>query len=162
MDMNYLALLTAAFSSLIVGFVWYHPKVFGSIWMKEAGLNYADLKASNLAKTLGISFIYAFLIAIILQTLTIHQFGAMGMVGGDPTIAKASYGEFMADYGNAFRTFRHGALHGFLAGLFMALPVIGTSALHEQRSFKYTLIAGGFWVVSCMLMGGIICGWPLI
>ena len=56
MDMNYLALLTAAFSSLIVGFVWYHPKVFGTIWMKEAGLNYADLKASNLAKTLGISF----------------------------------------------------------------------------------------------------------
>lgn len=142
MDINFLALLTAAFSSLIVGFIWYNPKVFGTIWMKEAGLNYADLKASNLIKTLGVSFIYAFLVAFILQMLTIHQFGAIGMVGGDPTIAKASYSEFMADYGNAFRTFRHGALHGFMTGLFFALPVIGTGALYEQRSFKYALIAG--------------------
>ncbi len=160
MDFNLLALLTAAFSSLIVGFIWYNPKVFGSIWMKEAGLNYADVKAGNLMKTLGLSFIYAFFIAFILQSLTIHQFGALGMVGGDATIAKSSYTDFMADYGNAFRTFRHGAIHGFLAGLLFALPIIGTSALHEKRSFKYTLIAGGFWVVSCMVMGGIICGWP--
>ncbi|MEN9323200.1 MAG: hypothetical protein RL699_980 [Bacteroidota bacterium] len=161
MDINFLALLTAAFSSLIVGFIWYNPKVFGTIWMKEAGLNYADLKASNMAKTLGVSFIYAFFVAFIIQMLTIHQFGAIGMVGGDPTIAKASYSEFMADYGNAFRTFRHGALHGFMTGLFFALPVIGTGALYEQRSFKYVLIAGGYWVISCMIMGGIICGWPL-
>lgn len=161
MDINFLSLILAAFSSLIVGFIWYNPKVFGSILMKEAGLNYADLKASNLIKTLGVSFIYAFFVAFILQMLTIHQYGAIGMVGGDPTIAKASYSEFMADYGNAFRTFKHGALHGLIAGLFMAIPIIGTSALYEQRSFKYTLIAGGYWVVCCMIMGGIICGWPL-
>ncbi|MFM2265888.1 MAG: hypothetical protein RLZ77_1308 [Bacteroidota bacterium] len=161
METNFLALLTAAASTLIVGFIWYNPRVFGNLWMKEAGLNYADLKGSNLIKTLGISFIYAFFVAFIIQMLTVHQFGALGMIGGDPTIAKASYTEFMTDYGNAFRTFKHGALHGFMSGLFMALPIIGTSALHEQRSFKYTLISGGFWVVSCTIMGGIVCGWPL-
>jgi hypothetical protein len=42
-----------------------------------------------------------------------------------------------------FRTFKHGALHGFLSGLFLALPIIGTNALFE-RSFKYTLVTGGF------------------
>ena len=162
MDTNFLALLTAAASTLVVGFIWYNPKVFGNIWMKEAGLSLNNLKEANMIKTLVVSFIYAFFVAFVIQMLTIHQFGAIGMVGGDPTIAKASYNEFMADYGNAFRTFKHGALHGFMTGLFMALPIIGTGALYEQRSFKYTLIAGGFWVVSCMLMGGIICGWPLI
>jgi hypothetical protein len=65
----------------------------------------------------------------------------------------------MNDYGNAYRTFKHGMFHGFFAGLFFAMPVIGTSALYEGRSWRYTLIAGGFWVVTCMIMGGIICGW---
>ena len=58
------------------------------------------------------------------------------MVGGDPTIAKPSYAEFMADYGNAFRTYKHGALHGFITGLLLVLPVIGTNALYERRRFK--------------------------
>jgi hypothetical protein len=89
--------------------------------------------------------------------LVIHQFGALGMVGGDPTIAKPSYEAFMADYGSAFRTFKHGALHGFMTGLFLILPVIGVNALYERRSFKYVLISGGYWVVSMMIMGGIIC-----
>jgi hypothetical protein len=61
---------------------------------------------------------YAFLIAMTLQFLVIHQWGAVGMIGGDPTLAKPSYVSFMADYGTAFRTFKHGLLHGFIAGFF--------------------------------------------
>ena len=105
----------------------------------------------------GVSILYAFFIAFILQMLTIHQFGALGMVGGDPTMAKPSYTAFIADYGDAFRTFKHGALHGTMTGLFLALPVIGTNALYERRSFKYTLVTGGFWIVCFAIMGGIIC-----
>jgi hypothetical protein len=30
---------------------------------------------------------YAFLIAMTLQFLVIHQWGAVGMIGGDPTLA---------------------------------------------------------------------------
>ena len=47
--------------------------------------------------------------------------------------------------------------HGFLVGLFLALPVIGTNSLYEKRSFKYVLVTGGFWIVCFMIMGGIIC-----
>ena len=109
--------------------------------------------------TLIMTFIYSFLVAFILQMLTIHQFGALGMVGGDPTKALPSYAAFMADYGTAFRTFKHGMLHGFMSGLFFALPVIGTGALYERRKWRYVLITGGFWIVNCMIMGGIVCGW---
>jgi hypothetical protein len=157
MNVNFIALLLAALSTLIVGFIWYNPKVFGNIWMKEAGLKEEDMKGSNMVKIFGLSIVYAFLISFILQMLTIHQFGALGMVGGNPTKALPSYNAFMADYGTAFRTFKHGALHGFLTGLFLSFPLIGTNALYERRSFKYVLVTGGFWIVCLTIMGGIIC-----
>ena len=101
----------------------------------------------------------AFFIAFILQMLTIHQFGALGMIGGDIEAAQPSYRAFMADYGTTFRTFGHGALHGFMTGVFLALPLIATNSLYERRSWKYSLVTGGFWIVCFMLMGGIICAW---
>ncbi|WP_196849845.1 DUF1761 domain-containing protein [Flavobacterium sp. CG_9.10] len=159
MEMNFIALLVAAFSTLVVGFIWYNPKVFGTIWMKESGMTEEKMKGGNMLMIFGASFLYAFLISVILQYLTIHQTGALGMVGGDASIAKPSYVAFMADYGMAFRTFKHGVLHGFMAGLFLALPIIGTNALFERKSFKYTLVNGGFWIVCFMIMGGIICAW---
>ena len=159
MEINFLALFVAALSTLVVGFVWYNPKVFGTIWMKESGMTEEKMKGGNMLLTFGVSLLYAFFVSFILQMLTIHQFGALGMVGGDPSIAKPSYEAFMADYGLAFRSFKHGALHGFMTGLFLALPIIGTNALYERRSFKYTLVTGGFWIVCFMIMGGIICAW---
>lgn len=65
----------------------------------------------------------------------------------------------MNAYGKTYRTFKHGVLHGFLTGLFIVVPVIGTNALHERRSLKYTFVTGGFWIVCFMIMGGIICDW---
>lgn len=79
MEINFLALLVAAISTLVVGFIWYNPKVFGTIWMKESGMTEEKMKGAN--------------------------------------------------------------------------------ALYERRSFKYTLVTGGFWIVCCMIMGGIICAW---
>jgi hypothetical protein len=158
MEINFLALILAALSTLVVGFIWYNPKVFGTIWMKETGINPEEGEKPNMLLIFGVSILYAFFIAFILQTVTIHQFGALGLIGGDVATAKPSYTAFMADYGDAFRTFKHGALHGTMLGLFLALPVIGTNALYEKRSFKYTLVTGGFWIVCFAIMGGIICG----
>jgi len=159
MEINFYALLAAAFSSLVIGFIWYHPNVFGKIWMRESGMTEEKGKGMNMPMVFGLTFLYSFFVAFILEALSIHQFGALGMVGGDPTLAKPSYAAFMADYGMAFRTFKHGMLHGFIAGLFFALPVIAVPALFERKSWKYILINGGYWVVVCMIMGGIVCGW---
>lgn len=159
MEINFLVLLLAAVSTLLVGFVWYHPKVFGTIWMKEADMTEEKMKGSNMAFIFGMAVFYAFLIAMVLQFLVIHQWGAVSMTGGEVANAKPSYAAFMADYGTVFRTFKHGMLHGFITGLFLALPIIGTNALFEKKSWKYTLISGGFWIVCFILMGGIICAW---
>lgn len=159
MEINFLALLAAAALTLVIGFIWYSPKVFGTIWMRESGTTEDKMKGANMALIFGMAVFYAFLMAMVLQFLTIHQWGAIGMIGGDASQAKPSFNAFMNDYGTAFRTFKHGMLHGFISGLFLALPIVGTNALFERRSWKYTLISGGYWIVCFMIMGGIICAW---
>ncbi|WP_317191325.1 DUF1761 domain-containing protein [Flavobacterium agrisoli] len=65
----------------------------------------------------------------------------------------------MTDYGGAFRTFKHGALHGFITGIFFALPIIGINGLFERKSWKYIFIHAGFWTVTLTVVGAILCGW---
>lgn len=159
MEINFLAIAVAALSTLVVGFIWYHPKVFGTVWMHEAGLTEEQLKKGNMLKIFGLTLILSFLIAMVVMTLSVHQVSAMSLVGGDPTNALPSYQVFMDDYGMVYRTFKHGAFHGFLAGLLFAFPVIAINGLFEHRSAKYIFINAGYWIVSLTLMGAIICGW---
>jgi hypothetical protein len=96
-----------------------------------------------------------------MPALTIHQMGALSMIGGPESIAtaKPSYAAFMADYGDAFRSYKHGALHGFLSGVFLALPIIAINGLFELKSWKYIAIQAGYWIVIMTIMGAIVCGW---
>lgn len=73
--------------------------------------------------------------------------------------AYKAYTYLMDNYGNNFRTFKHGALHGFIYSIFIALPLIGVNALYDRRSGKYILINWGYWAVVMTVMGGIICAW---
>ena len=159
MEINFLAILIAALSSFVVGFIWYNPKVFGTIWMNEIGMTDEKAKQGNMVKIFGLTFVFAFLLAFFMQPLTIHQFSALGMVGGDAVNAKPSFTAFMSDYSEAYRTFKHGAFHGILAGLFISLPVIATNCLFEQKSFRYAAITAGYLIVVMAIMGGIICAW---
>ncbi|WP_067145511.1 DUF1761 domain-containing protein [Pseudotamlana agarivorans] len=156
---NLLAMLVAAISALVIGFIWYHPKVFGNAWMRATGLTEADLKDGNMAKIFILALFFAFLLSSALPGIVIHQVGALSLVGGDPTNALPSYTAFLSDYGNAFRTFKHGALHGTLTGIFIALPILGTNALFERKGAKYIFINSGYWIVTLAIMGGIICAW---
>lgn len=97
------------------------------------------------------------MLAFILPTIVIHQMGALGLFNGDSN--DATYIELMKTHGDVFRTFKHGALHGFFAGLFIAFPITAINGVFEQKSWKYILINAGYWIVSMMLMGAIICGW---
>ncbi len=161
MNYNFPIILLAAFSSLIVGFVWYNPKVFGSIWMRETGIVMDGSEKKGMVKMLLFNFIYSVFIAMSLHPIVIHQMGAISMVGGPMMVEKAlpSYANFINDYGTAFRTFKHGALHGFFTGLFFIFPLIGITSLYEKRSFKYVILTAGYWSVSLMIMGAIICQW---
>ncbi len=65
-EVNYVAVLLATLSTLVVGSVWYSPKVFGRIWMKLAKLKQSDME-KNATKpiiiTIVVSLVSAFVLA---------------------------------------------------------------------------------------------------
>ena len=98
MPFNFLAILVAALSSFVVGFVWYNPKVFGTIWMKESGLTQEQCEKGNMLKIFGLTFVYSLMLAFLMPTLVIHQMGTLGMIGGP-------------DFDGGFRHDRAGGAH---------------------------------------------------
>ena len=155
--------VVAALVTLVLGFIWYNPKVFGNAWMKSIGKTEEDLKGANMALTFTLTFIFSVMLASILHPITIHQFGIQSVLFG---IDGAETGKIdvllngtLVDYEHRFRTFKHGALHGTIAGIFFALPIIGINGIFDRRSAKYILISAGYWIVSLAIMGGIVCGW---
>lgn len=165
MNLNFPVLLVAALVPLVLGFIWYHPKVFGTAWMQAAEMTEEKMKNFNMVKVFGLSFVFAFMFAMSLQFIVVHQFHLYSLVAdqlkpGDTTSATATWLQSTLDsYGQNFRTFKHGAFHGFLSGIFFVLPIIGTNGLYERKSTKYILINTGFWTLCMTLMGGIICQW---
>lgn len=157
MEFNPIACLVAGLSTFVIGFIWYNPKIFGTVWMTESGMTEDKAKKGNMAKIFGLTFIYSLLIGFFMPTLVIHQTGVLQAVGGDET--NQAYIAYMNVVGNNFRTFKHGALHGFITGLWFVLPLIAINGLFEQKSWRYILITGGYWVASLTVMGAIICGW---
>ena len=156
--LNPLSLLVAAVSALIVGFVWYNPKVFGTAWMKAADMDEEKRKGVNMAKIFALALLFAIMLALALPPMVIHQMGALSLAQGDLGVLPSNEA-FLNDYSDAFRTFKHGAFHGFMSGLFIALPILGTNALFEHKGAKYIFINSGYWIVTLTIMGGIICAW---
>ncbi len=161
MEINFIAVFVSAIIPLIIGSLWYSPVFFAKAWMKETGLSEEDLKKGSMLKIFGLTYVFSVMLALLLQMLCIHQFGPLGMIGGPQFVENAlpSYTAFMNDYGMAFRTFKHGALHGFMSGLFIAFPLIAINGLFERRTWKYILIHTGYWTLVMTLMGALLCGW---
>ena len=163
MEFNILMTAIAALVPLVMGFLWYGPMLFKNAWMKEVGFTDESMKGANMALIFGLSYVLSFLLAFLMQTLVIHQFGAQSTLMGEPGFmektgeAFTTFQEFMVNYGDRFRTFGNGALHGGLLGVFIVLPVMGTNALFERKSFKYVALNDGYWIVTMSILGGILC-----
>lgn len=162
--LNWLTVVASAVVPLIVGFVWYHPKVFGNVWMKESGINADGEQKPNMGLVFGLTAFLSILLAFALVYTVIHQMHIFSTVMGNTELQNpnselnALLKTLIEKYGQNFRTFKHGALHGAIAGVTIALPIIAINALFERKSAKYIFINAGYWVVSFTIMGGIICG----
>ncbi len=165
LHINMLAVVVAALVPMIMGFIWYNPKVFGKAWQVAAGVTDEKMKGANMAVIFGVSLVLSFLLACSLLSLTIHQLGVFSTLQGDPTIQDPNselgkwFIDFMGKNGLNFRTFKHGMFHGALGGILIALPILGTNAMFERKGFKYIMINCGYWIITMMIMGGIVCGW---
>lgn len=163
METNFLALLGAALVPMLIGFIWYNPKVFGNAWMAATGVTPENAKKTNMALLFGLSALFAFFISFSMQFIVIHQFGVQSLLGPQPDFktpgseSSMIFEKIKELYWSSYRTFKHGAFHGTLTGLVLIMPIIATNALFEGRGFKYIAINAGYWTVSLALMGGILC-----
>lgn len=138
-NINWLAQGVASLIPLLVGFVWYHEKVFGATWRGMLGMSEDDLKKGNILVIFGLTLVFSFFLSMVLFVFT--NTGANHE--GKPE----------------FHTFQHGMVHGVIQALFVALPLIGINALFERKSWKYIALNVGYWVVTFALMGGVISVW---
>lgn len=163
MEINFLVLAAATLIPLVVGFIWYNPKVLGTAWMKAAGVSPDAAQGANMGVIFGVTVLFSFFIAFMMQSMVIHQFSVMGLLSQQADFATEGsessqlLKRIMELYGNSYRTFKHGAFHGALTGLFFATPILGINCLFERKGFRYIAINGGYWILSLALMGGVIC-----
>ena len=163
MHINFIVVLLTGLIPTLVGFVWYHPKVMGTVWMEASGVNPDDPQKMNMGVIFGVSILLSILLAGSMLPIVIHQMGLNSMVMNDPDLnvptseLGQAFNMLMTKYANNFRTFKHGALHGFLTSLFLLLPVMATNALFERKSVKYIGVNYAFWAICLTLMGGVLC-----
>lgn len=62
---NYIAVVLATLSSMIVGSIWYTPKVFGNYWMKKSGVTPSG-NSRDAIKPIVITVIVSFITAWVL------------------------------------------------------------------------------------------------
>lgn len=129
--MQWLHIFAAATSTMIIGAIWYHPKLFGNAWMKSLGYTEADLTKGNMGLIYGIGFLISAFISWNIYRHAGHP---------DDNLGK----------------FAHGAFHGAWSTGGVAVAVLTLNSLFERRGISNILINAGYWLVSLGVMGGIL------
>lgn len=132
-NLNWLSLLAGAIIPMVVGFVYYNKALFGNAWMDSIGMTEEKIQSANMGMTFGISFI----MSLILTFFMINFCNGPGQEG-------------------KFDTFQHGAAHGVALTLLVVIPIFITNGLFEHKSWKNMLINIGYWLITLVLMGGIV------
>lgn len=166
--MTWWLFLLAGLIPLIVGSVYYHPKVMGTAWMNSNGFTLKDLEGGNMPMIFGLAYLCSVLIAVAMMPMTIHQMGYMSVMmevdgyGVAGSEVSKQVEAFTKQYADVSRNFGHGAFHGMLYTIFLVVPIISINALFERRSLKYVLVHGGYWLITLALMGGVIAQFMVI
>lgn len=129
-EINYLAVLAAAFASFILGGLWYSPLMFAKAWQREAGLTDAQVNSGNMALIFGLSFLLSLVAALVFALF----------LGPRPPLAL-------------------GLGAGTSAGLCWVAASFGINYLFERRSLKLFFINGGYHTLQFTLIGLILALW---
>ena len=126
---NWLAVVTAAVSTFMIGGLWYGP-LFGKPWMRASGMTEEKAAQANMGKVFGISFVLQFLAATVLAAFI----GAHATQGIAVAAAAA-------------------------VGLFWVAPAFAVVYLFEQRPLAHWAVNAAYHVVSFTVMGVILGLW---
>jgi hypothetical protein len=130
-DVNWLAVLAAAAVKFAIGGVWYSPPVFGPRWGAIVSATPDAFKARMIPAM--ITDLAAGLVLAWVLANVLKFTGAIGLVPG----VRVSF---------------------FLWLGFVATPLLSTT-VYEGRPIALFGINGGYWLVSMLVMGGIVGAW---
>ena len=163
MEPKFWMVLVTGIIPLIVGALWYGPLLFEKAWMKASNMTEEKVKSGNMAVIFGLTYVLAVMLSLMISQIAIHQSAIFGLFATAPEFKDATsemsvmVNDLMAKYGDRHRSFGHGAVHGIFATVLFVLPVIGINGLFERKGWKYIFIHVGYWLVSLMLIGGVLC-----
>ena len=126
-EVTFLPILAAAIANLVLGMVWYHPKIFGTAWMMSAGISpeKAEMGKKKMPMMAATGTLAAMVIAYVMNHLGI-AWGVFDWIGAVEL--------------------------GFWIWVGFTAPVLLGSVLWEMKPFKYFLINATYWLVSFILM----------
>lgn len=130
-EVTLIPLLVAAVAAVIVGFVWFHTKVFGAAYMRS--VNLTPEQQAKARKRMPVSVFFAFVSAL-LAAYVLNYFG----------IAWGVY-----DWVGAIEL-------GIWVWLGFALPPLLGAVLWEMKPLKHLAIVGGYWLVNFIVMAVIL------
>lgn len=130
-QINFLAVLVAALSSFIIGWLWYGP-LFGRKWLGYMGYTEEDLKKGSMPMPAIMGVNYA---ATVLAAFAIAMF-----LGPE---SDASFGMFA----------------GLMIAVFWIGTSRLNDVLYEDKPWGLFFINVGYYVVVYVLMGGILGAW---
>lgn len=126
-EVNWLAVLLCAVSSLVLGGIWYAPPLFGRAWQRLAGVSDEAIAGGSMAVIFGLTFLLSLVAAFVFAMFLGPNFGLV------PAIAA-----------------------GASAGLCWVGASYGINYLFERRPFALWLINGGYHTVQFTLFGAIL------
>lgn len=157
-DINYLSLILAVVSNVVLGMLWYGPYMFGEQWMVLTGKSKEEIEnAGNMSKTYGIMVINAFLLAIVLsylvkQELQAHYFN----FPTKPTDMYVLRNDFVITF---WGYLYYGLKTGILTWVGLIATTSLTNALFSDKPLKLWAIDAGYWLVVILINCMIISLW---
>lgn len=161
MPTNFYMFFVAGLIPMIIGAIYYSEALFGTKWMKVNGFTKERLAEGNMVAILGLSYLMSVILSFGLSGIVIHQPSVYQVMMPDVmevgSAAESTFNDFMATYGDRHRGVGHGAIHGLIFALFIALPVISINALFEHRGWAYIGIHFGYWLLTSVAIGALLC-----
>lgn len=124
-------LIAAALVPIVLGYLWFHPKLFGTYWLWHSGMTPEQVERGKRHRH------FHALIALALSFISSSIIYSVGSF-------------FFIE--NIFRA----AFFGVMLWLGIAVPVLSGIVLWEQKPFKLFLINSTYWLVTLVVMSLII------
>ena len=127
LDVTFFPILIASVANMIIGFVWYSPYVFGSVWMRLSGVT-PEMVESGRRRMPMVLFV-AFLAGVVMAYV-MNYFGRAWFVTDTIGALELAFWLWI----------------GFVA------PVMLGTVLWEQKSFMLYLINAAYWLFAMVVM----------